>query len=91
MKPTNKTELEWLVKGIVLSTQPDYDWNVIVEQQKKHYTITFVKYEPNEFKTAHGEIQVEHKEIRNGFYWSYSQDIKDLINETEQMIIWLSE
>jgi hypothetical protein len=93
MKPTNKTEVEWFVKGVASSARPTEEYNILCfeSSEYKGVKVIFIKYEKKEFKAAHGEPQVEFAEIQNWFTWLFSESEEKLVNYVEDMVVWLND
>lgn len=93
MKPTNKTEVEWFIHGVLSTAVIDNeDWSIFVVELAESFKVFFRKHQYKLIETSLGEPVIEDNgDIEEWFTWLKSESPEKLRNYTEEMVSWLND
>lgn len=94
MKPTNKTEVEWFIHGVLSTAVIDNeDWSIFVVELAESFKVFFRKHQPKWVNSGVGDEKVceYDSDIEEYFTWLKSESPEKLRNYAEEMVKWLND
>ena len=93
MKPTNETQLEWFINGVLSTCHIEHDnFTFCIIPIDNRFKVEFAKWKDKLIPTGVGDELMLESEITDtdDFTWLKSESIEKLRDYTEDIVKWLN-